>query len=350
MCIYLKNIDNLTYKNAEHIFPAGIGGIKTLPKGYVSDQINNKFSKYEGFLMHSSYVSFLRTFNGPGKRGNKNKLRKSNISVCFQNNEYPVLAYMKGDTLFYIVQFRLVNNEIVDIILPEENKENYLNEIGQYLDLFKRSFKDNKIFKICSSFLKNNEILIGYDKDDKRFYLAFNNQDQVCDIKQNIAELNFNKNYSHIQNVNTPEVFYHFRIYEDACMQRVYAKIAINVLAYFTNKDYVSHPNFDAIKEWICSESTEGNNNYLNTPAIHDNFFENFTTLKNIVPSFAHWCFLSEDAGNIIANVCLYDSIKYSFILGKSIGGFSTLNGFICDWKNSKEYSLQDLLSVNNYL
>ncbi len=115
-------------------------------------------------------------------------------------------------------------------------------------------------------------------------------------------------------------------------------------------KDGVLAADLFLIKEWICSESTEGNNNYLNTPEIHDNFFENYTTLKNIVPSFAHWCFLSEYAGNIIANVCLYDSIKYSFILGKSIGGFSTLNGFICDWKSSKEYSLQDLLSVNNCL
>lgn len=44
MCIYFSDQDDLTYKNQEHIFPAGLGGIGMLPRGYVSDQANALFS------------------------------------------------------------------------------------------------------------------------------------------------------------------------------------------------------------------------------------------------------------------------------------------------------------------
>ena len=43
-CIYYLNKENLTYNKKEHIFPATIGGIETLPVGYVSDQANEYFS------------------------------------------------------------------------------------------------------------------------------------------------------------------------------------------------------------------------------------------------------------------------------------------------------------------
>ena len=47
MCIYYGNKEDLTYNSREHIFPATIGGIETLPEGYVSDKANSYFSKLE---------------------------------------------------------------------------------------------------------------------------------------------------------------------------------------------------------------------------------------------------------------------------------------------------------------
>ena len=45
MCIFYGSNEKLTYNSQEHIFPATIGGIVKLPKGYVSDQANKYFSK-----------------------------------------------------------------------------------------------------------------------------------------------------------------------------------------------------------------------------------------------------------------------------------------------------------------
>ena len=43
MCIYLGEQAGLTYHKREHIFPAAIGGIHMLEKGWVSDQANEFF-------------------------------------------------------------------------------------------------------------------------------------------------------------------------------------------------------------------------------------------------------------------------------------------------------------------
>jgi len=47
MCIYYKDRKNLHYAKQEHIVSAAIGGIKKLPKGYVSDEFNSGISKLE---------------------------------------------------------------------------------------------------------------------------------------------------------------------------------------------------------------------------------------------------------------------------------------------------------------
>lgn len=72
-CIYLTEAsENLKYNSEEHIIPAGLGGMQKLPKGYVSDKINNMFSKYELKAMRNSLLTGNRMKHGPGKRGNQN--------------------------------------------------------------------------------------------------------------------------------------------------------------------------------------------------------------------------------------------------------------------------------------
>ena len=45
LCIYTNKDDTQAhFKNQEHIIPACIGGMKKLPKGYVSDEVNTLFS------------------------------------------------------------------------------------------------------------------------------------------------------------------------------------------------------------------------------------------------------------------------------------------------------------------
>jgi len=78
----------------EHLIPAGLGGIKKLPKGYVSDQFNNEISKLERRFLRDSIISIPRIFVGPGKRGklNESKATKSKIQLIINPDGAPSFA------------------------------------------------------------------------------------------------------------------------------------------------------------------------------------------------------------------------------------------------------------------
>ena len=66
-CIY-TGADEATesFSKAEHIFPKCIGGIHTLPRGWVCDRINHSFSALElGFARQNPTVAMTRMFLPP---------------------------------------------------------------------------------------------------------------------------------------------------------------------------------------------------------------------------------------------------------------------------------------------
>ena len=66
-CIYTgADAATESFSKAEHIFPKCIGGIHTLPKGWVCDRINHSFSALElGFARQNPTVAMTRMFLPP---------------------------------------------------------------------------------------------------------------------------------------------------------------------------------------------------------------------------------------------------------------------------------------------
>ncbi|MDQ0107517.1 hypothetical protein J2T02_002636 [Chitinophaga terrae (ex Kim and Jung 2007)] len=99
MCIYLTDRVDLHYDSKEHIFPAGIDGIKTLPHTVVSREFNRESSRYEDTFIHQSLIALPRQLHGPGKRGSLDpaKATKSSIQVLRSrtNEEIYSLGYIK---------------------------------------------------------------------------------------------------------------------------------------------------------------------------------------------------------------------------------------------------------------
>ncbi|WP_298472752.1 hypothetical protein [uncultured Psychrobacillus sp.] len=60
LCILQKSEQFLHFDKAEHIIPAGLGGIQKLEKGSVSDEANEKFSKTETVALRNSFIAFNR--------------------------------------------------------------------------------------------------------------------------------------------------------------------------------------------------------------------------------------------------------------------------------------------------
>ncbi|CAG5017821.1 hypothetical protein DYBT9275_05853 [Dyadobacter sp. CECT 9275] len=164
MCIYYINREDLTYESAEHILMAGIGGMKTLPKEYVSTQFNNDISKIEQEFLRESLISLPRQFLGPGKRGSLNPKYQSRSKVHLlrdsTDSEFS-LGYMQKGTPYLIPQFKLnLNNGEIKIII-NNNKPDKSNAI---LDNFHRNLQNPEtlqIKRIIDNRLPENIIFFG---------------------------------------------------------------------------------------------------------------------------------------------------------------------------------------------
>ncbi|MBU3169903.1 hypothetical protein [Clostridium estertheticum] len=110
-CIYLGRLsEELTYNSQEHLIPAGLGGRLKLPKGFVSDQANEKFSKYELFGLRKSLLTGNRMRHGPGKRGNQNiKKEKAPVIRMLKENRdngENLLGYIFAGEAYVLPQIR----------------------------------------------------------------------------------------------------------------------------------------------------------------------------------------------------------------------------------------------------
>lgn len=111
MCIYLGELEGLHYDSADHIIPAGLGGIKKLPLDFVSREFNNLSSKYERGLMKHSILSLPRQLHGPGKRGSLSSSKATTSSVHvfrqYPDNSILSLGYIKMGKPFEIPHLAL---------------------------------------------------------------------------------------------------------------------------------------------------------------------------------------------------------------------------------------------------
>ena len=128
-----------------------------------------------------------------------------------------------------------------------------------------------------------------------------------------------------------------FRQQESDDTTRIYAKVAINALAYLLGEQYINHERFRPIKDWILGnvESSE----YTQLPRI---------TPKNVLglPEHSHWCLFSIYNGKLTAVVCFYNAYSRYFELANSIEEYDrnirrSLFGLICDWRCRQEYTFE---------
>lgn len=123
-------------------------------------------------------------------------------------------------------------------------------------------------------------------------------------------------------------------IYNREIDSRTMDKIAINVLAHIKNKNFVMNPCFDKFKNWIL----KGGNDWYHCQMGEEKMF-----INTILPDFAHYCIFTQDEKFLIADVCLYNHWRKMFAISPRINEFETYPvGYICDWKNKKEYNFID--------
>ncbi len=336
MCIYYGDTHGLTYKKREHIFPAGLGGKTMLPKGYVSDQANELFSPLELNLMHSSIISLIRAMEGPGKRGSLKPQNASTSEICtYQSDDGTIeLGYIKTGKPYTISQIHIdLTKTQFRFICPSDDTQpaEALEEFKKYLLNF-----SGKFVSIHSKELQPSTIIIGVWKN--KFYIAY--REFLPDTQYLSDQIKLFCQKAAIKGVSSHETHGEFKLnmIESPDSYRVYAKIAYNVLANFGGKQFVLDSRFDRIRNWILG----GND------CKFEHLPQKFSPLPNLVfPPSAHFCFFTCNNGKLIAVVCLYSMWYHTFEfcdwnLLPDEYPYPGILGFVCDWKNGKEYTMRD--------
>ena len=333
MCIYYGDDSNLTYQKQEHIFPAGLGGIQMLPKGYVSDQANSFFSPLEGKLMHDSLISLMRALFGPGKRESSSSTKASRTKIVTLRGEdgEVALGYLSGKRGYYIncaalskaegeFVFTVASNEHV---APAQAWENFRDALLKF---------EGRYVLVPTTYLEPDELLLGFYEG--KYYIALGTDCTFETVRKIIPLIT---NAKSTGGLRKRWGYPRFDIPQKESNEtgRIYAKVAINTLAALKGEDFVQHPRFDAVKAWILGQSED--DNYTQLPRI---------TLKNPLhfPKRSHWCIFGVHEGKLYAVVCFYDTASRCFELADTIPELDCASGrsfgLICDWQNKIELTL----------
>lgn len=355
ICIYSKKTEpDVSFKSQEHIFPASLGGISKLPKGYVSDEINKKFSsELEIKFMRESIISLHRQFVGPGSRGNVNNRKKSSqskVHVMKDDDDRYALGYITLGDPIYIKQiiFNFDNDGNLsnshEVIFPPNIKD-VKNELNKFLGL------NNSITLIKDNRIPFNKIIVGineYQNKGKgpilsKWYIGYNgkihvNEDLKDKLKREIERLcdaskgqefdltTTSKQVTSYQTLEfNPDVFF-----------RTCAKIAFNYVAQIVGPDIVLKKEFNGIRNYIVNG---GKSNFVGFPKDVSKFDNPiFNCLKETHAIIAN--FTEEE---IIVLIVFYGvthvavRIPYTISVSELLDNFN-VNGMVIDWKNRTEH------------
>ena len=333
ICIYYINGKNSNYEKQEHVFPAGLGGTAKLKKGVVSDQANELFSKYECEFMRDSIISLPRGLYGPGKRGSlsKNKKTETKISVVEGKNGLE-LAYIALGKPYSIFQFTR-HGKCFNITVPKEDEDKYKLDRGYIKETLYNIFDPNKqLIKIKDNRIPIGDYIIGEHKDkiyianavgDGSLEIVKRELDLICSRMKEISDVKYEK---------TDSPRFNFQIKESSLSSRVYAKTAINVLAYTYGDVFVKNKCFDNIRNWILNDDYSEDEFTCYNPKCHN--------FRDIFPKHSHWCIITKKDDYLFAVVCFYNSIVKQVLLSNTYKEPFALQGMVCDWQNKKDYLL----------
>lgn len=357
-CIYLFDKKaELTYKKQEHIITAGIGGRRTLPRGYVSDQANEIFSKYELKCLRYSPLLLERARHGPGKRGSINI---NSINVPDVLSLQPILETANQNYicplgfLFHDNAYLIPQNIIVFKDELKKFEVIHLRSIYQAsgnIDYSEFCLRMHTFLMSSNRVYRNIEVpydtkrrfaCIGCYK--KTWYICNTHPNFTIDkwaslILEKEPLKEFPKDYFGFD-VAKPIFRYTRQIDLDYMVPIfIHAKNCFNVLALFKGYKFAQQRMFDQFRKCILT-----NDNWKAVIIPEKNVPGNIAlSLMKKVQNNKHAVFIYIEDENVMAFSVLYGKSLALFKLGTGFKGESFMKVVICDYKNRKETLHDDI-------
>ncbi|MDM5249627.1 hypothetical protein [Lysinibacillus sp. G4S2] len=334
-CIYLKKGEpEVNFLSEEHIFPAGIGGIRKLPIEYVSHDCNNKFSIMEQTFMRESVIAIPRQFYGPGKRGNLNpkNATKSEVSVITDNENDVQLGYISLGKPYKIMQMKWNKNGSCRFSTNPR-----LGDAHLQLETFLINMKNftGKFKKRKTPLLDENQIILGLHNN--MWYVAYNDEKIISELAVFISKVLEQKpfetqEFQYQQN----QISVHSTTVVDDSYYRVCAKIIFNYLAFIKGQEFVLNNCFDKLREWIVKGGEQNLVQIVDKGIVEELEF----------PDQSHSLFITKVQNNLVGYISFYgNAFKNLILLSDEFFESFWVEGFICDWKNREEYDFLQYLN-----
>jgi hypothetical protein len=346
MCIYYTNRSSLQYTGQEHIFPAGIGGIQKLPKGYVSDEFNNDISRLEQSFLRESFISAARQIEGPGKRGSLNEQKATrsivHVLVNSQSQQITGLGYIKLGRTFEIpnVMINTATGAITigfdkhSFISTEENMKQFSDKCSDPGNLKIRTINDDRLDPDIILFV----IEQGIEENFNGFFArhSSNKMDVTTDYIQRIG-----KSLHAINSEPQPQKYWpssHLSVKFHEDYFRVYGKIAFNFLAFLKGDEFARGIQFDPLRNWITGNGINEFARLDNSPALFR---------EMLIPNdqSIHYVMLAKVENALVASISFYGALKSMIILARNFNEPFETDGLICDWRNRREYRFMEYVA-----
>lgn len=357
-CIY-SGADEQTasFEAAEHIFPKCIGGARCLPKGWVSDVVNNSLSKLElGFARTNPEVVLNRMFFAQtGRKKHQNREHVGIFKNVCDNSDY-ALGYIKKGTPFPLHQivvttdFSLKGNQSIPvrIVLAPSDTETYetqLQTLWTQLRNYKgspRCIKDKRI--------SPHTYLLGHK--DQRWFLGISEKENPEDIKPHLQSLIEKFSLEEAQSVlscsgsitseqHQVEVAFTFEgNYLDYF--RVYAKIAVNCLAALKGRDLLASPAFDDIKRAILTGEDIKEYVWKTEGPCPISDVLRIAPERLTLGARCHVTAFLQKEGWIYAVISLYSMHNPIIVKLGAVASHVETDFYICDWENHVDYTLTE--------
>ena len=354
-CIYTNKDDsNATFKSAEHVFPKCIGGQYCLPRGFVSDQINNEFSRIElTFARENPIIVLNRMFYkkvGRSKHKNRDKISifrdtgTSKLSLGYITNAKPICL----DQLILpdITEKSLEDKITYDIRLSPSLEVTNREKVNSFFE--KLNSYNNCPTCIKKEYVPVNTYLLGFK--DNKWFLGINSTenpetvkpiikkvvDKLIEKKNNVLSESENTQVSHSR------IKAHFEYGINLIdTMRVYAKIAFNAFAALNTHEHILSDDFNVIRNAICTGKGILDIAYFCKEGISIKpIFDKFDNEVKLGEHFHSITFVTKER-IIYAFVALYGTVSPVQIkIGPCNKHYTDI--FICDWENQKDYKLID--------
>lgn len=337
MCIYYRDLPELTYKSREHVLPAALGCCTKLASGVVSDQANELFSPIERDVLEHSLIQMPRIINGPGKRGKLTEkyATTSEVSVITLDGRNG-LGYMKGTKGYILSQFVIDENNRIQFHYQPNEETDMNNEIEQ---LKNRICSMEEKYVPVKMPLDDNCIYITYFKN--KLHIGFHSIELLSDKKiEAIKKLFSSDIIKGEQSTSCGKLSAIIDIKHDfkkVCI--VAAKSALNTLAYLKGAEYITQTtDFNDIVETVMSGSEEILRYVKGIP------FDEVELLRQklYLDKEQLACVLTTKGKNLKACFFAYEhGFEVSLCVACSVSCDILLDGIVCDWRNRRDYSYE---------